>query len=282
MVFSTSDRLETNWDDSLFAIVYEFITNVYDSCIALPAERKALASLYRILPKRRVVEGDEPPHLPLPAEDFAQLLANSESWHADSGDKTVSSKWTPQLASVVGGTLLFNHKGAGGHLSYSPADGVALPIQSTSSLVRSMAGFAIALEHFRGGRSVLVVDEPEMNAHPAAQLAIVELMATLAAQGVMVLATTHSPYVVDHVNNLLAAGRLKGNARKEAAHLFALRSSECFLPASSVSVYQVDDSGTVSSLLSRGTIKPGAIGQVSSRLENLYSRLISLAADSDG
>jgi hypothetical protein len=84
--------------------------------------------------------------------------------------------------------------------------------------------------------------------------------------------------VVDHVNNLLAAGELKANQKKKAAHEFALKMADSFLDPSSVSAYEFSPKGLVRNIMdaNRKRIATTTFGDVSSSLENLYSDLIGL------
>ena len=65
--------------------------------------------------------------------------------------------------------------------------------------------------------SMFIIEEPESHLFPQTQKAIVELIALVANQGHSMLVTTHSPYVLGTLNNLLYAGLFKGRAKQEQA-----------------------------------------------------------------
>ncbi|HJC57936.1 MAG TPA: AAA family ATPase [Candidatus Eisenbergiella intestinipullorum] len=66
-----------------------------------------------------------------------------------------------------------------------------------------------------------IIEEPESNLFPESQKAIVELAALVAGTGNAVLLTTHSPYVLGAVNNLLYAGTVGQVAAEKSAEIIA-------------------------------------------------------------
>ena len=126
-----------------------------------------------------------------------------------------SDLWSGRSSSSAcwGGRIAFEN-GAGGGLVFRFGTGGELPIQGAASLVRALAGLDLYIRRFFEPGDLLVIDEPEMNAHPDAQLRITELLAHLVNKGVRVVLTTHSPYVLDHLGTLsevLAAERHHGD-----------------------------------------------------------------------
>ena len=64
---------------------------------------------------------------------------------------------------------------------------------------------------------MLIIEEPESHLFPETQKDIVELITLVANNGHSMLVTTHSPYVLGTLNNLLYAGSFKGSEKKEQA-----------------------------------------------------------------
>lgn len=60
----------------------------------------------------------------------------------------------------------------------------------------------------RKAPAAFIIEEPESNLFPAAQKAITELIALAGNLGNSVIVTTHSPYILGAMNNLLFAGNL--------------------------------------------------------------------------
>lgn len=75
--------------------------------------------------------------------------------------------------------------------------------------LRDLSGYARHLTMF--------VEEPELHLHPAAQVAMVQILATLANSGFRVVLTTHSLASIYMINNLLLAKKQLGDASHEGA-----------------------------------------------------------------
>ncbi len=56
---------------------------------------------------------------------------------------------------------------------------------------------------------ILMIDEPEMNLHPKNQRAMARFLASLVNQGIKVVVSTHSDYLVRELNHLTALHKFK-------------------------------------------------------------------------
>jgi AAA15 family ATPase/GTPase len=121
-----------------------------------------------------------------------------------------------------------------------------------------------------------VIDEPEMNAHPQAQLRTVELLARLVNSGVSVVVTTHSPYFIDHLNNLIEGSRANERARSLLAPKFKPGARSPWLSPDNVSVYLFSEKGEVSDVFDRtnAQIDVTTFSEASDYVGNLYARLL--------
>lgn len=267
-----------DWTTTINSLLVEFLLSSLNAVSALPAERKALVALYSKLDRK------DTSHLPLPLSDFTETMRQAESYARDSRRRG-GQRWKPEfplsdrIEAILGGGVTFRSTKSGQELVFAPRKNISLPIQSTSSLVRSLTGLLFSGSSMAQRNSALIIDEPEMNAHPSAQLAIVEILAALANLGNYIIITTHSPYVVDHLNNLLAASELKTEAKQRASESFALKTTDSFLSTGNVSAYEFSSKGGVRTILDkkRNRISTDTFGDTSSSLENLYSELLKLA-----
>jgi len=158
-------------------------------------------------------------------------------------------------------------------VTYQPkgAEGQALEIPAASSLVKALSPFYLYLTYIARPGDLLVIDEPEMNLHPEAQARIIELLSILANAGIKVLVTTHSPYIVDHLANLIKASELDN--RDKVAQSFYLKRSEAFIAQEKVSIYLFEEGKAKNILSEDGMIDWGTFGDVSDRLSQIYFEL---------
>ena len=80
----------------------------------------------------------------------------------------------------------------------------------------------LLLYYFAQNRpSMFFIEEPESHLFPRTQKSIMEFIALISNEGHSMLVTTHSPYVLGTLNNLLYAGHFRRSDRqKQAADLF--------------------------------------------------------------
>ncbi len=158
----------------------------------------------------------------------------------------------------------------------STPSGLEFSVQSSASLIKSLAGLDLFLRCYCDEKSVIIIDEPEMNAHPEAQLKLIELLAILANSGVKVIITTHSPYIVDHVNNLTTAARLPAGRPDASRRNSSFRRNRRSCPPTRFPAYLFNENGTVEDIKDKedGLIGLRTFGEETEFLMNLYSDLL--------
>lgn len=154
---------------------------------------------------------------------------------------------------------------------FQPSENVVLEVPIASSMVKELSPLVLYLRHIAQPNELLVIDEPEMNLHPEAQAKIIEFLAMLVNAGLNVLFTTHSPYITDHLANLIKAA--ESDDQEAISQEFYLKRKEAFISREKVSVYGVDK-GEVKNILDEdGMINWNTFGQVSERISEIYFRL---------
>lgn len=130
--------------------------------------------------------------------------------------------------------------------------------------LRDLRGYASQLTMF--------VEEPELHLHPAAQVAMVRILAALVRSGFRVVLTTHSLASIYTINNLLLAKAKLGDAPNEHAPDPALR-----LGVDDVSVYAIRDGAPVD-IVNRGEqfIDEHDLGDVGAELGAEMNTLLNL------
>ena len=104
-----------------------------------------------------------------------------------------------------------------GRLYYTPkGTGLKLTMVESSSAVRSLVDIGFYLRHVAEKGDLLMVDEPELNLHPANQRRIARLFARLVNLGVKVFITTHSDYIVKELNTLIMLNHDKPHLKRIA------------------------------------------------------------------
>jgi len=261
--------LQGHLKEAVAILVYTLL----DDAAVLPAERMALLSLnFLDLYYPESLSGTERP-LPAAIYDFMYMVNSARRLKDVPGTRPEFPVYLVEILEkqIIQGNVEFEESDQSraskakkppamvgglralprGTMSYSTDEGVKLPIHASASMVRSLAGLHIYLKEYCDRGGMLIIDEPEMNAHPEAQLKIVEFLALLAHHGVRVVMTTHSPYIVDHLSNLMQASRLSSRAKQAMAPRFMLGNPRSFVSPEDVSAYLFTKSGAVEDLLDR-------------------------------
>jgi hypothetical protein len=175
---------------------------------------------------------------------------------------------------ILQGTVDFETSELRKELLFQPKENTKLEMPIVSSMVKELAPLVLCLRYLVEPNELLIIDEPEMNLHPAAQVEIAEFLAMLVNAGLHVLITTHSPYIVDHLANLMQAAKHEDpDSIKEN---FYLDRTEAFISQEKVSVYLFKD-GTAKNMISEeGTINWGTFGDVSDEVSQIYASLLKI------
>jgi predicted ATPase len=132
------------------------------------------------------------------------------------------------FANIIGGAYTVTRND---ELYYVPqGKRIKLPMDESSSAVRSLLDIGFYLRHEAQRGDLLMVDEPELNLHPENQRRVARLFARLVNIGIKVFITTHSDYIIKELNTLIMLNHdkphLKLIAEKEGYQTEELISSE--------------------------------------------------------
>lgn len=78
-----------------------------------------------------------------------------------------------------------------------------LPIHLTSSIVKTLSSLIFYLKHLANKNDLVIIDEPEMNLHPDNQIVLARIFARLVNEGLRMIISTHSDYIIREFNNLI-------------------------------------------------------------------------------
>ena len=270
----------------------------------LPAERNALVITYKVLSNRRfkllrdaarnrkigardaVVLQDAlreqgEVRYPLPVEDFLDFLADVDLLPTH-GVRTRHADLV-QLANIVEASIQSGNRLelvptvlGGNELRVGVGDGLSIDLYNASSSIKQLSALILYLRFRAAPGQLLIIDEPEMNLHPASQVRLLEVLAILVRLGVRVLVTTHSPYFMAHLANLAQRAEDQKVQKKQAAQLF-LKDPRALLSLDEVSAYEMRDNRLVSLKDPEFGLRWDTLSDVFSDLQQRYFTLDGLA-----
>nr|WP_319376019.1 AAA family ATPase [uncultured Methanoregula sp.] len=148
---------------------------------------------------------------------------------------------------------------------------IPLNMSMSASGVKGLSPLILFLRYFIEPHELIIIDEPELNLHPRAQVQLIELLTMLANSNVHVIITTHSPYIVDHLINLIKASNKRN--KKEIAKKFYLKDELAFIKKEDVSAYLFENHSTTDILEKQGHINWKTFSKISEEITDLYFEL---------
>lgn len=151
------------------------------------------------------------------------------------------------------------------NLDVNPA--LSFEMSAASSTVKDFVPLVMYLRYFLLERDRILIDEPEMNLHPENQARFMEFITLLVNSGIRVLMVTHSPYMVNHLESLLLAG--KTDVSDDFVNRFYLKNRDSFISQDNLSVYLFED-GTAKNILSDDGIDLSTYDTVAEQITDIY------------
>jgi|GEM_PF-2871626 len=268
-----------------YIIMNELFSSIFFNSINpffIPADRNALAAHHGVMypffynPTGTILPRPDSPKPPIARTDYLYLqFLNIEVFNPKI-EKPEYLEINRILENQIMAGEISTNKNEGREFLFHTEETGSISIKPSSSMVRSLAGLSLYIKH--GGHQFnnrfLFFDEPEMNLHPESIVKLTELLAMYVNQGNRLLVTTHSPYIIDHVNNLIAAGASE-NAPETIKEHFWLKRTESFLKPDDVAAYCFNTDGTVENIFNRETmlIDWDTFSEVGNQMSNIYNYL---------
>lgn len=274
-IIPTRKVIET---DILFIFVFVIKQILFSHAFPFPAERNAFINTYKILANRRYKllkesqrellmsnsferrvellkeQGKEQGDIlyPQPVEDFLDFLADldiQETPKIKSTEKNDFQKLADEIETQLQNknkTNLKSTKLGGKEIKVSVKTGLEIDLYNASSSIKQLAPLLLYLRFRASKGDFIVIDEPEMNLHPESQAKLLEALSILVNLGVRILLTTHSPYIMAHLNNLVNGNHENPEILKTQSLSLYLKDERAFLPMDRVSAYEMKKNKLVS------------------------------------
>lgn len=124
-------------------------------------------------------------------------------------------------------------------------------------------------------KSYFIIEEPESHLYPDAQKLITEFISLAKNNGNKILLTTHSPYILGTINNLLYANKISKEVEK--AKLYEIINSNIWLEFTRISAYHIER-GILKSCLDNDfkAIDNAVIDGASEEINNDFEKMLAL------
>ena len=116
---------------------------------------------------------------------------------------------------ILHGSISISEDGALQFIS-DKAPEITLPVHLSASIVKNISGLLVYLKHQAKNNELLIIDEPEIGLHPDNQILLARIFARLINNGVRLLISTHSDYIIRELNNLTILSSEKEKVQKKS------------------------------------------------------------------
>jgi len=150
------------------------------------------------------------------------------------------------------------------------------PICEASLSAKTLSNFVNYLRFDAEKNDLVVFSEPETNLHPFAQVQFAELIGLLVNKGINIIMTIHSPYIVDHLSNLIIAkNKVNDENINKIESMFYLKNHNSFLSKDNVAAYLLGNGEITELLEDTCLINWSTFGDVSNDLRHIFYDLIN-------
>lgn len=183
-----------------------------------------------------------------------------------------------EIGEMLGGEIVWENDRA----SFRCKDGRTVPFSALSSgqqelLPLFMIGWRLSLGR-KQGTGVFYIEEPEAHLFPESQSKLIEALIRRTPKKTRLFLTTHSPYVLAKINNLIKAGQLAKNKPEKSKEINNIIEEALQLPADHVRAYAICD-GTLKPLISKDSewlIESDYLDSISGDIAKEFEQLLSL------
>ena len=169
-------------------------------------------------------------------------------------------------------------------------DGRRIPFSFLSSGQQEVLPLWLTLGHFadlgirrrssRQSPSLVYIEEPEAHLFPSTQSILLDYLASLVAEPQLqrsMLLTTHSPYVLSKINNLIFAGQIAHAKKTVANDVAKVVPRTAWLPPGSVNAYSINERKVNPILDDDGLINGEYLDGISNDIAETFDKLIEIA-----
>lgn len=155
-------------------------------------------------------------------------------------------------------------------------------LYETASGIQSVTPLLVLLEHLSHNTEQaqsFIIEEPELNLYPTAQQGLLNWLVEKCTKGENDLTiTTHSPYILSHLNLLLYAHQVAGQHPERRAEVAAIVPEASWIDPKEFACYQVEGGGVASLVNTElGLIDNNELDGLSGDAADAFDNLIRLS-----
>jgi len=148
-----------------------------------------------------------------------------------------------------------------------------------SSTVKTLVGFYLYIKYCAKEGDIIFIDEIELNLHPRNQLALIKLFNILTKYRIKFIMSTHSPLIMQEINNMILYEEKKKNSNIEKVNIEYNVNQNYGIDKDDINVWFLND-GTVNELkVDEEGVETSTFNKVVTKMNNFYQDLYFLDED---
>ena len=148
-----------------------------------------------------------------------------------------------------------------------------------SSTVKTLVGFYLYIKYCAKEGDIIFIDEIELNLHPRNQLELIKLFNILTKYGIKFIVSTHSPLIMQEINNMILYEEKKKNSNIEKVNIEYNVNQNYGIDKDDINVWFLND-GTVNELkVDEEGVETSTFNKVVAKMNNFYQDLYFLDED---
>jgi len=158
-----------------------------------------------------------------------------------------------------------------------------LALQESASGYQSVIPLFLVMKYFSNkkteaaGNKTFIIEEPELNLYPKTQNRLVNVLAKFATENHNnLIITTHSPYILTSINNLLFAHQIGNKMTDKEGEITKIIPKESWINAAKFSAYHIEK-GKAKSIFDKkiGLIKETELDSASEIINSSFDKLMN-------
>ena len=273
------DNIEENYHFEKTAKILD-INNIY----FFPAERSGAVLFYKqlfqsgndILRKfelsRDVNILKDVSNYPEPINEYMKFLNRN---FEDRNETEIYKNVFVNIEDIIDGEILVRDD----KILYKNKKDFELEMGLVSSTVKTLVGFYLYIKYCAKEGDIIFIDEIELNLHPKNQLALIKLFNILTKYGIKFIVSTHSPLIMQEINNMILYEEKKKNSNIEKVNIEYNVNQNYGIDKDDINVWFLND-GTVNELkVDEEGVETSTFNKVVAKMNNFYQDLYFLDED---
>ena len=273
------DNIEENYHFEKTAKILD-INNIY----FFPAERSGAVLFYKqlfqsgndILRKfelsRDVNILKDVSNYPEPINEYMKFLNRN---FEDKNETEIYKNVFVNIEDIIDGEILVRDD----KILYKNKKDFELEMGLVSSTVKTLVGFYLYIKYCAKEGDIIFIDEIELNLHPRNQLALIKLFNILTKYKIKFIMSTHSPLIMQEINNMILYEEKKKNSNIEKVNIEYNVNQNYGIDKDDINVWFLND-GTVNELkVDEEGVETSTFNKVVAKMNNFYQDLYFLDED---